>query len=231
MTSSLLTLNISGTLLAVVFGVIIVYFGLSVGWFFIAVLLDFLILSSIATKTNEGGKLHVRGYEKVRSWKNVIANGIVPVVVVLIYFFFESSVGLQTSTSEMLIYSFVASVASITADKFASEFGVLKAVPIDIITRKKVKKGTSGGVTVFGTAMGACGAFLIGLTVFALGATAYVFIVVVASGVFGNVVDSLLGHFEERGLGNKYTSNFLCSLSGTLVCFAVLSLLPVSLLA
>ena len=129
------------------------------------------------------------------------------------------------------LYSFVASVAAITADKFASEFGVLMASPVDIITQKKVRKGTSGGVSASGTVVGALAAFLIGLSVFAIGAPVAVFAVIVLSGIVGNAVDSLLGHFEEKKIGNKYTSNLLCSASAALLCFAILSLLPVSLLA
>lgn len=228
--ASLFTLDISGTLLALVFGVLVFYMGLSYWWFFVAVLIDFLVLSSLATKAKEAEKSSIKGYEKVRNWRNVVANGLAPVAIVIAYFLFMEGGGVPLVYGNIIIYSFVASVAAITADKFASEFGVLGKEPVDLITRKRVRKGTSGGVTWFGTLMGAVAAILIGLVVFAIGATVITFAVVVLSGVFGNVVDSLLGHFEEKHIGNKYTSNLLCSVFGALLCFAVLYVLPVSLL-
>jgi uncharacterized protein (TIGR00297 family) len=229
--ASVFTLDISGTLLAVLFGVTIFYLGLNMWWFFIAILIDFLILSSLATHAKEDSKALLKGYEKTRSWKNVVANGLVPVAVVIVYFLFENLLGVSVLHAEIIVFAFVASVAAITADKFASEFGVLGAQePKDLITRKRVKKGISGGVTWFGTLMGLAASFLIGLSVFALGAQVVVFVVVVVAGVLGNAVDSLLGHFEEKGIGNKYTSNLLCSVAGALFCAAVLYVLPVSLL-
>ena len=54
----------------------------------------------------------------------------------------------------VLIYAFVAGVAGITADKFASEFGVLDGEPKVLINGKKANRGTSGAVTWFGTIMG-----------------------------------------------------------------------------
>lgn len=229
--ASLFTLDISGTMLAALFAITIFYLGLGMWWFFIAILIEFLVLSSLATHAKEDSKAALKGYEKVRSWKNVVANGLVPVLVVVVYFMLKSVLGVSLIHVEIIIYAFVASVAAITADKFASEFGVLGAQePVDLITGKKVKRGTSGGVTWFGTFMGFAASFLIGFSVFALGASAVVFVVVVLAGMFGNLVDSILGHFEERKIGNKYTSNLACAVGGALFCVAVLYLLPVSLL-
>jgi uncharacterized protein (TIGR00297 family) len=229
--ASLFTLDISGTLLALLFGITIFYLGLGMWWFFIAILIEFLVLSSLATHAKEDSKASLKGYEKVRSWKNVVANGVVPVLVVVAYFLFESVWGISPIHAEIMVYAFVASVAAITADKFASEFGVLGLPePVDLITGKKVKRGTSGGVTWFGTFMGFVASFLIGFAVFALGASIVVFVVVVLAGMFGNLVDSVLGHFEEKKIGNKYTSNLVCAVGGALFCAVVLYLLPVSLL-
>ena len=48
--------------------------------------------------------------------------------------------------------------------------------------------------------------------------------------MFGNFIDSLLGHFEEKRIGNKYTSNLVCSVAGAALCAAALYLLPITLL-
>ena len=229
--ASLFTLDISGSLLALVFGITIFYLGLGMWWFFIAVLIDFLVLSALATHAKEDAKSVLKGYEKTRSWKNVVANGLVPVMVVVLYFASQAYWNANQQTTQILVFVFVASVAAITADKFASEFGVLGSQePKDILTNKKVRRGTSGGITWFGSLVGLAGAALVGMTVFALGGSVVVFIVVVVGGVFGNLIDSLLGHFEERKVGNKYTSNLVCSAAGALFCGLVLSILPLSLL-
>jgi uncharacterized protein (TIGR00297 family) len=220
--ASVFTLDVSGTLLALLFGVVVFYFGLQMWWFFIAVLIDFLVLSSLATRAKEEEKMKIKGYEKVRSWKNVVANGLIPVAIVVLYFAYISYIGISIAHEQVVIYAFVASICAITADKFASEFGVLGAQPADIFTGKKVRKGTSGGITRFGTLMGFVASFLVGLTVFAIGASVFAFAVIVLSGLVGNLVDSLLGHFEEQKIGNKYTSNIMCAVSGALFCAAVL---------
>ncbi len=219
MASSLFTLDISGTLLALAFGIAVLYFGLGLWWFFIAVLVDFLVLSSLATKAGDGVKSGIRGYEKVRSWKNVAANGVVPVMVIIAYFL---NAAYQFAPSYIFVAAFVASVAAITADKFASEFGVLDGTPTTLITGKKARKGTSGAITWFGTLMGIVASFFVGFTYFAIGQSLFVFAVIIVAGVAGNLVDSFFGYFEENGIGNKYTSNILCSAAGALVCLAVL---------
>ena len=221
--ASVFTLDVSGTLLALAFGVTIFYLGLQEWWFFIAVLIEFLVLSSLATRAREEEKMKLKGYEKVRSWKNVAANGLVPVLAVVVYFVYSSYLGTSLGHLNAILYAFVASVCAITADKFASEFGVLgSTAPIDIISGKAVRKGTSGGVTRFGTLMGLFASVLVGLTVFSIGASVLVFVVIVVSGVFGNLVDSALGHFEEKGIGNKYTSNLMCAASGAALCALIL---------
>lgn len=226
-TPSVFTLNIGGTLLAIVFGIFIFALGMSMWWFFIAVLLDFLVLSALATRAKDDEKARMKGYEKVRSWKNVAANGIVPIIAVLIYFLNASNGWVPQAA---IFYAYVGAVCAITADKFASEFGVLDGEPITLLTMKPARKGRSGAVTWFGTAMGIVASILIGLAVFAVGASAAVFIVVVAGGFVGNIVDSVFGYFEERGIGNKFTSNIVCAAAGFLFCLGILSALPLLML-
>ena len=51
----------------------------------------------------------------------------------------------------------------------------------------------------------------------------YVLIIAI-SGLLGSVVDSVAGHFEEKGIGNKYTSNILCAIAAALIAYAVIVL-------
>ncbi len=196
---SAFTLNVSGMFFAIAFGIFVFVFGLGLWWFFIAVLLDFLILSAIATRARDEEKAHLRGYERLRNWRNVVANGLVPVVLVFAYFM-NSLYGFVPQV--VIVYAFVASICAITADKFSSEFGVLDGEPVMLLTMKRAKKGRSGAVTWFGTMMGGIASALIGLTVFSIYGSIMVFLVLVVSGLFGNLIDCVFVDFEEAGFGN-----------------------------
>ena len=63
------------------------------------------------------------------------------------------------------IIGFLASLAAITADKFGSEIGVLDGRPTMIFTLKKVRKGTSGGVTALGLFAGLVAALIVSLLI------------------------------------------------------------------
>ena len=224
--ASIFTLDIGGTVLALVFGALTFVFGLSLWWFFVIVLVDFLVLSAIATRALEEQKARMKGYEKVRGWKNVVANGLVPLIIVFFYFLNSTY---NYVPKNVVIYVFVASVCAIVADKFASEFGVLNGEPVMLLTMKKARRGTSGAITGFGTLMGLVASAFIGLTIFAIGGSLAALVLLIASGFVGNIVDSIFGYFEEKKIGNKYTSNLLCSIAGALFCYLVLYFAPVIL--
>lgn len=210
-----LTLDFPGFLLALFFGVFVYVFGGGEGLFFLLVLLVFLVMSAIVTELEKDEKIRLKIYEKSRGWRNVVANGAVPVLVVFAYW-----LNLQYSfslSSTMLVVVYVASVASISADKFSSEIGVLSNRTASIITFRKVKQGTSGGVSWLGALAGMWASAVIGLSLFSFAHFYLLLVIVILAGFFGNVVDSILGHFEEKGVGNKYTSNLACAAVGALL--------------
>jgi len=215
-----LTLDGKAAVLAVLMGILIVLFGGTYGVFFLAVMVLFLALSAIVTNVGIGMKKRIKVYEARRGWKNVVANGIIPLIIVILYWYFGSHMPNPT----VFVVAYVASVAGTTADKFASELGVLGETPISIITLKKVKKGVSGGVTVFGTVSSFIGAALIGFSGMAVGFSPVYVVIIAVSGLFGSIVDSVAGHFEERGIGNKYTSNIFCAIAAALIAYAIIVL-------
>jgi uncharacterized protein (TIGR00297 family) len=90
---------------------------------------------------------------------------------------------------------FAASLAAVNADTWATELGVLNPTPPRMITdlRKRVEKGTSGGISVWGTI-----ASLLGAAVIALPAALFtdhwpLFPLITVSGLAGSLFDSLLG--------------------------------------
>lgn len=231
---AILTLNNSALIAAVLMGVLFILFGGWMGILLGLVMFYFLTLSAIVTYLGYSYKIRRRLTQKERSIWNVLANGIGPLIFALLLFY--SLHVLDYALAVAFFFGFFGSVASITADKFGSELGVLDGAPRMIFTMKKVKKGTSGGVTLVGIAVGVLASVLIALLVipfelsqinllfFGIGILGAVFIITV-SGLFGTLVDSMLGYFEEKGHGNKYTSNFICSIAGGLIAMGIVAVM------
>ena len=99
-----------------------------------------------------------------------------------------------------LLACFAGIMATVTADTWATELGVLSARPPRLITTwQLVEPGTSGGVTLAGLAASSAGALAIGLTLL-LGELAErsvwqpsLLAVALLGGLGGSIIDSLLG--------------------------------------
>lgn len=224
-----LTLDAEGAILAFAMGLFFVGFGGQLWYFFLGVMMLFLVLSAIVTRIGIDYKKKAGQGQKPRNMNNVLANGIVPLSLVVLY-----RIALVFGTQQyafLFIVGFIASVSAITADKFASELGMLDGKPFMLIGLKAAKKGTSGAVTLPGLGASILGAFFVGLVIFVLGpnylvqgSVVVLFVVLVVSGFVGDIVDSLAGYYEERGVGNKYTSNVLCSIAGAALAIAIVAL-------
>ncbi|MDE1855045.1 MAG: DUF92 domain-containing protein [Candidatus Micrarchaeota archaeon] len=220
---NVLTLDGKGVVLAVVMGALILFFGQGFGPFFLLVIILFLAISAVVTRIGRRRKEGLGIYEKARGWQNVLSNGLGPLIVAAVYAANNWYLHLLLINFVALVY--VASVCAVAADKFASEIGVLNGEPIMLLTMKRVKKGTSGAVTVTGLAASLIGSFIISLSVLLVGGSVNVAGIVAVSGFIGGVADSVLGYFEEQDIGNKYTSNFVCSVVGAAVSSVLLSVL------
>lgn len=209
-----LTLDVVGFLVAVVMGVLIFLFGGGEGLQFLLVILLFLVASALVTRFEKGRKIRLHTYEDSRGWRNVIANGIVPLVIAFFYFL---NTRYALVPGPALIVAYVASIAAITADKFSSEIGVLDNRAVMLLTLRRTRPGVSGGVSAMGVAAGALGAFVIGLGLFSFSDFPLLIVIVLVAGLLGDLADSLLGYFEEKGVGNKYTSNLVCAVVGGLL--------------
>ncbi len=230
-----LTLNFKGALLTLILGIAFFEIGLDIGYFFVAVMLLFLILAAIVTAVGANYKKRIGTFQKYRGVKNVLANGLAPFMMASL-FFWTATHGYPT-IAMLSIIAFVGSVAAATADKFASELGVFGGMPRLIFTSRKVKRGVSGGVTPLGLNASLIGAFLIALTVpliaYKLGGMGsmyyfnpfFTILGITIAGLLGSIVDSMLGYYEEKGIGNKSTSNFVCGLVGAIAAVLVYILL------
>jgi uncharacterized protein (TIGR00297 family) len=229
-----LTLDRNGIIAALILGALLLVFG-GFSPIFVMFMLYFLVLSAIVTAAGKHYKKKIKVYEKSRGVWNVLSNGLGPLIFTVAFFILFEVFGLNVA-AYLAIVGFGASVASITADKFSSEIGVLDGTPRDIFTYKKLKKGMSGGITSFGLLAGLIGSILISVpfvyfsfysAVFSQGIT-YIAILaasIIIGGFAGTIVDSAMGHFEELGIGNKFTSNFVCSICGGIIGIIVLLLL------
>lgn len=201
-------LDWAGLGLAALMGIIVAFFGTPS---FLILLLVFLVLSVIVTRFGHEKKRDLGLYEHERSWENVLANGLVPTICAVAYPYIGWG-------------PYVGALAAITADKFASEMGVLGGEPISLLNFKKTKAGKNGAITLFGTLMSFDGALLIGLAAFLTipGLDLWKVVMIGIVGFAGSMTDSVVGVLEEKGIGNKATTNAICSIFGAVVGFAFL---------
>ena len=200
------TLDEKGIAGALLIFVLIFFLGKEIWFLFLFPLLLFLVLSWIVTNIGKEKKKKLGTFEKKRSIENVFANGIIPLLMVFLYFL---------TNNKLFVVGYLGAVAAITSDKFSSEIGILNGIPRRILDFKKIKKGESGGVTILGSIAGVFASFLISLTSFLFGMQDKILVIFVA-GIIGNIFDSIFGVFEEKGFGNKHTTNILCSFFGSL---------------
>jgi uncharacterized protein (TIGR00297 family) len=216
-----LTLDTRGVALAFAFGLLILFFGGNYNLVFLLDMIVFLLMSAIVTAVGKARKERIGTYEKARGWKNVMANGLAPVMIAIIYSI-NASAGFMPGMFVVLAY--MSSVAAIAADKLASEIGVLDGEPVMLIGMKKVKRGTSGAVTSVGLVASLIASAIVGLGALCIFNSIPLALLVTVSGFLGNITDSIFGYYEEKGIGNKFTTNLACSMAGAVICIMVLLL-------
>src|SRR5215213_9418459 len=185
------SLNKSGALAATVVGTII--FGIG-GWQWAVLLLTFFITSSGLSRAFKKRKADLsekfaKGHE--RDAGQVFGNGGLATFFAALHAFYPESI--------LPWVGFAASLAAVNADTWATELGVLNPTPPRMITdlRKRVEKGTSGGISLFGTFASLLGAAVIALPAILLSPintlnTNY-FLLITGAGLAGSLFDSLLG--------------------------------------
>jgi len=196
-----------GITLALLMGILVWF---SAGWNYLALMLSFLILGVVATHYENDVKREMGVYEHERGWENVLSNGLMPTILAVL----SPSIG---------AFPFIASLAATTSDTFASEIGVLsRDKPIYLGTMKTAKPGTSGSVSIMGTIASLVGAALIGaIAILLFKINPNQALLVAIAGFVGSFVDTIFGILEEKGMGTKGTTNFLCSVAGGLLGFFI----------
>lgn len=187
------SLSASGWLGAIITGTLIFGFG---GWTWGLTLITFFITSSALSHFRQAQKQRLAGekFEKGgrRDLWQALANGGAGALLALLY-------GLSNEPLA-LVFCFGGVMATVTADTWATELGVLSPTPPRMITSgRRVEPGTSGGVTLYGLAASLAGAALIGVTMvllFRIERGVWVPLLLPAaalSGLAGSITDSLIG--------------------------------------
>ena len=185
------SLDRSGALAATVVGTII--FGIG-GWEWSILLLTFFITSSGLSRAFKKRKAGLdekfsKGHE--RDAGQVLGNGGLATLFAALHAFYPESTWPWIG--------FAAALAAVNADTWATELGVLSSSAPRLITdlRTRVEKGTSGGVSWFGTMASLLGSAMIALPAILLSPTGTLspadFFLITFAGLSGSLFDSFLG--------------------------------------
>lgn len=182
----------------------------------ILMLVTFFVLSVLATshKKHIKVKYHPEILEnKGRNIGQVLANGGVAAILGVLAI-------IDQNHSELYILMMAASLASALADTLSSELGMIYGSRFyNILTLKKEANGLDGVVSIEGTLIGVCGAFVIAVI---YGGFDKKILVVLVAGIFGNLIDSILGATIERKnyIGNDMV-NFLNTLLASILAMVL----------
>ncbi len=197
-------LNEKGVIAAMATGITIFALG---GWSWLILLVLFFISSSALSKFRRKEKqAFAAGHEKadVRDAWQVFANSLFGAVLAAMHFL---------NPEPALFAAFVGAVATVTADTWATEIGMLDSRTYSILGRKNGERGQSGMVSLLGFGAVAAASLFIGVSavflnelnnhfsqsgfsdVFSVqfvGGGVFVFIILLA-GFIGTIADSALG--------------------------------------
>ncbi len=211
------TASIAGMLTGVLLGLLTIVLG---GYSWFAVLISFFAIGGLSTKFRYDRKEALGVAEDnngARGSGNVLGNAAVALAAVLGYA--ASDAALLPHEPDLFLFAFAGSIATAMSDTLSSEIGSVFERPRLITTLEPVDPGTDGGVTWQGELAGIVGAAVVAGIAYGLfpevelvGAA-----VIVAAGVVGMTVDSLLGATLEGTLLGNQGVNFLATLSGALV--------------
>jgi uncharacterized protein (TIGR00297 family) len=209
------TASVAGMVTGILLGLLTIVLG-DYGWF--AMLVAFFGIGGLAAKYRYEEK-RARGIaeenEGARGTGNVLANSLVALVAVLGA---AASPGLGVAPRAFL-FAFAGAVGAALADTLSSELGGLFDGPRLITTLEVVDPGTDGAVTWQGELAGVAGAVVVaGIAVLAFGSVGPAGAgVIVAAGVVGMTVDSLLGATVEGWLVGNQGVNFVATLTAAVV--------------
>ena len=179
-------LTLGACFTAFLLGFVLIYIG---GFASLYIMLFFFITAGLISKVTKRNKtvdkINKKGSK--RDSIQVLANGGLSALSLVLYYFTNDTI---------YIACFASSIAESTADTWSSEIGVLSSrSPVSILNFKPMKKGLSGGVSLLGTLSALIASFLISVLYYSCysSSTLLLFFIVLSSGFFASVLDSILG--------------------------------------
>jgi uncharacterized protein (TIGR00297 family) len=150
---------------------------------------------------------------------SLLANGGTAMLIVVLA---DPSIGLLSPASASVAYT--AAIAVAGSDTIASELGVLSKKAYLITTFKRVKPGTDGGISLPGTSWAILAALYISVTGYFMLMRGYygpeVILIPLCAGIFGCMLDSVIGATLERGKRiGKNGNNFVSITAGAVVAW------------
>jgi len=180
---------LDGSGLAVTFLLATAIFGLG-GLKWTVPILVFFIFSSLLSKAGKGIKEKFKDtFEKsgVRDYAQVIANGGIGGILVVIFYFFPN---------EILYYLYLISLAVATADTWGTEIGIMFGKKPRLITNfQRVEPGISGAISFYGSLGAFLGSLVLVLSglIFINPLSIEIVVLLVLLGFLGSLVDSFIG--------------------------------------
>ncbi len=161
------------------------------------VLISFFVGSLLVDKAKKHKKREdtITKKEGTRDLIQVLANGLVPTAMAMMYGFTDNVV---------FLVAYVASFAEAFADTVASGLGVYSKSTFDLFKMRKCECGISGGMSVIGTLSSLVGAVLISLY---LGTINWYYVIAASAAAF-------LGVIFDSFLGSVFQIKFKCSECG-----------------
>lgn len=155
----------------------------------ILLLITFFLVGSAFTKYKYGLKEEIGAAEMkegARTWKNVAANLLFPIVTLVIY---------ALTSWRLSALAFISSLSGALSDTLGSEIGVLSSKPpVMIHNLRRVPPGTSGAVSVLGIIASLAGSLLISVEALSLSIISLSeFPLALILGFLCSIIDSLLG--------------------------------------
>jgi uncharacterized protein (TIGR00297 family) len=225
-------LTLTGSVSAFGVGVLIGVFG-DVVW--LILLLLFLLSGFAATKYKFAAKEAwgvQEGVKGERKGRNVIAHGLIPVVIAVLAFL-SRYFSLPLLPTEITGLIFISAISVAASDTLASEIGILSDKTYSIVSGRRVSPGTNGGVSWFGQMwafFGAAFTSIFGWLILhpfsdTMEAGFWIVWIPILVGFVGCQIDSVLGAtLEERGVLNKDTNNLVTIAIGSILAVLLAAL-------
>ena len=212
-------LTIDGSLASFAVGMVLGLFG-GIGWLLLLVLFAFIGFAVTRYKMELKVRKGVQeGRQGERSYRNVLANGLVPMSIAAFTF-------LAGWEGEVPAIIYMSAVCVAAADTTASELGVLSDRTYMITTFKRVPPGVDGGVSIYGTAWALAAsifAALVGWVVIIGTFPSALALIPAAMGILGCFIDSVIGAtLETQGLISKLWNNITSMAFGALMALLLL---------